>query len=115
MEKIVNGRADPEYILRTCTWEPRFDVMQWYKANRFDLLLHLDPAGAIRSLHNSISDSWSYVNSDSVNQPARLPTLVLAALEVRKENLDMNKLQKYIDAAHIEEAKKKEKLGDLFD
>jgi hypothetical protein len=78
---------------------PKFEVIQWYKANRLDLLLRIDRARGIRMLSEGI-----VALHEQANAPGRaffgLAEGVLDLERAQERSLDGKLLRKYISAAH---------------
>jgi hypothetical protein len=103
MERVRDNKVDFESAKRHCTWRPQFDVMDWYKSNRFDLLLRLDRSRGLRIIYNSIPFLYEHANAPG-NAPFGLPGSVLQVVSNYESKLDGKLLRKRISEAHAEYA-----------
>jgi hypothetical protein len=94
--------ADFESSKRICKSPPKFEVIQWYKSNRMDLLLRIDRKRGIRML----SEGLVALHEDA-QAPGRLlglPKRILDFLRQHEACLDGLLLRRCISNAHKEEA-----------
>ena len=103
MERVKDNKVDFESVKRHCTWRPKFDVMDWYKSNRFDLLLRLDRSRGLRIIYDSIPFLYEHANAPG-NAVVGLPGSVLQLVANYQEKLDGMLLRRCINEAHTEQA-----------
>jgi hypothetical protein len=103
MERVKDNKVDFESAKRHCTWRPQFDVMDWYKSNRFDLLLRLDPSRGLRIIYDSITFLYEHANAPG-NAVFSLPGSVLQLVANYEGKLDGKLLRRRINEAHTEYA-----------
>ena len=101
MELVRDNKVDFESAKRYCMWPPRFDVMDWYKSNRFDLILRLDPSRGLRIIYSSIPFLHEHANAPG-NAVLGLPRSVLQVVADYKGKLDGKLLRRRIIEAHAE-------------
>lgn len=91
----VRPAADFESSKRICKLPPKFEVIQWYKSNRLDVLLRVDPHHGIRRLSEEIVVLYEQTASF-----VGLPQRVIDCLGRHEKHLDGRLLRKYIRAGH---------------
>jgi hypothetical protein len=95
--------ADFESSKLTCKSPPKFEVIQWYKSNRLDLLLHIDSDRGIRMLIEQIAVLHGQANAPA-SSPFGLPQRVIECLRLNEKHLDKKLLRKYIKSEHQRQA-----------
>jgi hypothetical protein len=91
--------ADFQLSKSICTSRPKFEAIGWYKSNRFDLLMRVDPDRGIRMLLDGIVAVHDEANSPEHARLA-LPGRILALLQTYEVRLDGKLLRKHISEAH---------------
>lgn len=92
---------------RICACRPKFEVVQWYKSNRFDLLLRIDRGRGIRMLTDGMVALHAEANSPN-HSVFGLPARVRDLLQTHQTHLDGKLLRKYVSLAHTNRAEYRE-------